>query len=52
MPKTTLTCDAWKCSRCGYKWLAKNSSKPIRCAKCGSPYWDKEKVTEENDKQL
>lgn len=31
-----------KCLRCGYDWASRNPH-PIRCAKCKTPYWDKEK---------
>lgn len=50
MPTTTITLDAWKCCRCSYSWPNKREMKPIRCPKCGSPYWDipkKEKEVED-----
>jgi hypothetical protein len=28
------------CSRCGHKWLSRRG-KPLRCARCKSPYWDR-----------
>lgn len=28
------------CLRCGWKWFGKN---PVRCAKCKSPYWNRER---------
>ena len=28
------------CSRCGHKWQALRG-KPLRCARCKSPYWDR-----------
>ncbi len=28
------------CTRCGHKWHARNG-KPLRCAACKSPYWDR-----------
>jgi rubredoxin len=31
-----------KCLRCGHEWGSDNPH-PVRCAKCKSPYWDKEK---------
>jgi predicted Zn-ribbon and HTH transcriptional regulator len=40
VPKTTITIDAWKCLRCDYVWPDKRENKPLRCAGCGSPYWD------------
>jgi predicted Zn-ribbon and HTH transcriptional regulator len=29
------------CERCGYDWKAEE--KPLRCAKCKTPYWDRKK---------
>jgi len=31
-----------KCLRCGHEWASKNPH-PIRCPKCKSPYWFKER---------
>jgi len=31
------------CKRCGHEWPSK-SKKPLRCGKCKSPYWDREKA--------
>lgn len=30
------------CERCGHNWKAEE--KPLRCAKCKSPYWDRKKT--------
>jgi len=30
-----------KCLRCGYEWYPRKPGKPVRCAKCKTPYWDK-----------
>ncbi len=35
--------DVWKCNVCNHEWLSRNQSKPVRCAKCKSPYWDRPK---------
>jgi DNA-directed RNA polymerase subunit RPC12/RpoP len=32
-----------KCLRCNHEWASKKE-KPIRCAKCKTPYWDKERL--------
>ncbi len=32
-----------KCKRCKYEWYPKAERLPVRCPKCGSPYWDKER---------
>jgi len=31
-----------ECLRCGHKWITKFDRKPKTCAKCKSPYWQKE----------
>ena len=41
----------WKCDVCGHQWLARNNDKPLRCAGCKTPYWDKEKLTLEQAKE-
>ena len=33
-----------------YEWASRNSH-PVRCAKCKSPYWDKEKKKEVENEQ-
>ncbi len=30
------------CKRCGYEWASRDQH-PLRCAKCKTPYWDKER---------
>ena len=32
-----------KCLRCGHEWHPKSNRRPVRCAKCKSPYWDRER---------
>ena len=32
------------CLRCGEQWCYRGVGRPIRCGKCKSPYWDREKV--------
>ena len=29
------------CLRCGHTWLPRTTGRPLTCAKCRSPYWDK-----------
>ena len=31
------------CMRCGHSWHPKMNRRPIRCAKCKSPYWERER---------
>ncbi len=37
------------CKRCGKSWCYRGSGRPLRCGKCKSPYWDKEKAGSEID---
>lgn len=45
-----------KCKRCGWEWLPRTFDRPIVCANCHSPYWDKEKrkgdIKDGNEKML
>ncbi len=34
MKLPTLTC-----LRCDYQWHPRSEQKPVRCPRCGSPYW-------------
>lgn len=36
IPKA-LICD---CRRCGHAWVKRVETRPVRCPKCKSPYWD------------
>ena len=29
-----------ECLRCGESWVPRLKKTPIRCPKCGSPYWN------------
>lgn len=31
------------CTRCGHTWTARSKELPLRCAKCKSPYWNRER---------
>ena len=31
------------CVRCGKEWCYRGIGRPVRCGKCKSPYWDKER---------
>jgi len=35
------TKPVWKCDVCNHEWLSRDESKPMRCASCKTPYWDK-----------
>lgn len=51
MPQRTITTVINVCARCGYEWAQrKDDEKPLRCAGCRSPYWDKEKTRGKKDK--
>jgi uncharacterized Zn ribbon protein len=43
-PKCGTTYDIARltCKRCGYEWQARGDD-PSVCAKCKSPYWNKDK---------
>lgn len=34
------------CKRCGSQWCFRGSGRPVRCGKCKSPYWDRERQGE------
>lgn len=40
-PMTIFTCKA-----CGMEWCFRGVGSPLRCGKCKSPYWDRERVNE------
>jgi len=31
----------FECLRCGHKWAPRVEEKPLRCAFCKSPYWER-----------
>ena len=33
----------YECKRCGEPWCFHGTGRPIRCGKCKSPYWDRER---------
>ena len=37
------------CKRCGEPWCFHGTGRPIRCGKCKSPYWDRERVNASRD---
>ena len=43
MPVRKIRIDALECvcSRCGQKWVTRGEETPVRCAKCGSVYWNR-----------
>jgi len=43
LTEKTITVYICKCNKCGHQWEAKRQ-KPLRCAKCKTPYWDREKT--------
>src|SRR5665213_374142 len=34
------------CLRCEKDWCFRGKGRPLRCGKCKSPYWDKERINE------
>jgi len=47
----TVSVEANQCARpaCGHIWYSRNMTKPSRCAKCKSPYWDRLYVVEHKE---
>jgi len=41
---TKIILPKLKCKRCGHIWFPRSEDAPLRCPRCGSPYWDREKV--------
>lgn len=50
MPSRTQAVSVWICSRCGHEWQSKDNAKPVRCAKCKTPYWDRVKELDRKTK--
>lgn len=46
MPQKTKKVIVNKCNACGYEWQSRFGEKPIACARCKSPYWDRPKKIE------
>ena len=40
-----ITKEVWKCDVCGHEWMSRDNVKPLRCANCKTPYWDKMRKT-------
>lgn len=34
----------FKCKRCGHEWHPRKQEYPKCCAKCKSPYWDRDRI--------
>ena len=32
---------AYRCDRCGHKWIPRSNEKPTICPECKRPYWNK-----------
>lgn len=46
-PKCGEPLDTYRCTRCGHEWFPKEYGKmPKFCAKCRSPYWNRERIRE------
>lgn len=41
-----ITLKGYKCERCGHVWVPQSEEKPRVCPKCKSPYWDKPRSAE------
>lgn len=40
------TKTVWKCDVCKHEWLSYDNNKPLRCASCKTPYWNKSQKSE------
>ncbi len=40
------TKPVWRCDVCNHEWLSRDSFKPMRCASCKTPYWNKFEINE------
>jgi hypothetical protein len=51
-PKVKFEVEGWECLRCGHKWIPRimTDVEPTICPKCKSPYWDKPRRNEKDDK--
>ena len=38
-----MAIDRLQCTRCEYSWYPKSERRPQRCARCNSPYWDRQR---------
>src|ERR1700734_3344464 len=36
-----VSIEGWHCEVCGHDWKSRRPDKPVRCAKCKTPYWDR-----------
>lgn len=43
-----MTINKLKCLRCEHSWFPRSEETPVRCANCGSPYWNR-KMRERNN---
>ena len=48
--KVILQIPGYRCSRCGHEWIPRIDQYPTLCPKCKSPYWDKPKKINNEDK--
>jgi Zn-finger nucleic acid-binding protein len=60
----TITVQIYKCTRCGYIWVPEfefdhwkpnklngKTKRPVACAHCHSPYYDKQRKENNNGKE-
>src|SRR5687767_6595437 len=41
--ETSRTLQRQTCQRCGKTWWPRQSTRPARCPRCKSPYWDEQR---------
>ena len=46
MSRMEITLPVCTCLRCGHSWVPRKPERPMTCANCRSPYWDKPRQRE------
>jgi hypothetical protein len=48
MQQELISLPSFSCLRCGHSWHPRSTQKPMRCARCGTPYWDRPRAAGTN----
>lgn len=49
--KTKIQVIIRTCKRCKEEWPQRGKKRPIKCPRCGTPYWDLDPVYKKQEKQ-
>jgi hypothetical protein len=44
MPGENEALHGLTCLRCDHRWWPRSPKQPVRCPKCTSPYWNRERL--------